>query len=45
MASADAFTDPYVEPEVQLMSDLVSGMRHNSYDDHERYGSGSYYSL
>lgn len=44
-ASSVSYANPMVDTGPQLISDLATGMRHRSYDDHERYGDGSYYSL
>ena len=44
LSGATSWPQPSLASEIQLMSDLASGMRHNSYDDYERYGDGSYYS-
>lgn len=44
-SSSVSYANPMVGTESQLISDLATGMRHRSYDDHERYGDGSYYSL
>lgn len=43
--SSVSYANPMVDTGSQLISDLATGMRHRSYDDHERYGDGSYYSL
>lgn len=43
--SSVSYANPMIDTESQLISDLATGMRHRSYDDQERYGDGSYYSL